>query len=184
MNRNKLEDWPIKKYFLILYQGLRTEVFYWEFINTFRKVLILILNTTFSILPISWRIMITLVLLLAIMRIQIRLDPYKNSENNSIEMKAIIAGMITIYCGLLFLQEGENKVKGFDTISFSLLIIINTAFVLEWFYLFLLSFDFKNDKFRLFLHFYGSMICKKKLLDRSADNTLMQYYTQTNDLSK
>jgi hypothetical protein len=42
--RGNLEDWHVKKYFLILYQGLRKETFYWEFVNTSRKILILVLN--------------------------------------------------------------------------------------------------------------------------------------------
>lgn len=43
-NRKNLEDWKIKKYFLVLYQGLRKETFYWEFVNTFRKFIILLFN--------------------------------------------------------------------------------------------------------------------------------------------
>lgn len=39
--RKKLEEVYIKKYLLLLYQGLKEEVFYWEFVNTLRKILIL-----------------------------------------------------------------------------------------------------------------------------------------------
>lgn len=47
-NRKHLEEGKVKKYFLILYQGLKPKAYYWEFVNTFRKFLILILNVTLS----------------------------------------------------------------------------------------------------------------------------------------
>ena len=39
--RKKLETVFIKKYLLLLYQGLRPNAFYWEFVNTFRKFIVL-----------------------------------------------------------------------------------------------------------------------------------------------
>ena len=39
--RNKLDTWDVKKYLVMLYQGLRLERYYWELINTIRKVLLL-----------------------------------------------------------------------------------------------------------------------------------------------
>jgi len=41
-NIKKEENNAVKSYFLILYQGLNPERFYWEFVNTLRKVMILI----------------------------------------------------------------------------------------------------------------------------------------------
>ena len=38
----KLEENKVKQYFFILYQGLKQKLFFWEFINSLRKVLILI----------------------------------------------------------------------------------------------------------------------------------------------
>jgi len=43
-NRHNLESWKIKKYFLIIYQGLRPQAYYWEFVATFRKFAILSAN--------------------------------------------------------------------------------------------------------------------------------------------
>ena len=41
-NHNKNEDNKVKQYFLILYQGLKPRAYYWEFVNIFRKVWVLI----------------------------------------------------------------------------------------------------------------------------------------------
>ena len=42
--RHKLDDIVIKKYFLLIYQGLKPNRFYWEFVNTLRKLVILSIN--------------------------------------------------------------------------------------------------------------------------------------------
>jgi hypothetical protein len=55
-HRNNLDDWKIKKYFLILYQGLKPKIFYWEFFNTFRKFTILLLSLMMDSLSISYKI--------------------------------------------------------------------------------------------------------------------------------
>ena len=47
-NRKRLEKWKVKKYFLILYQGLKPRVFYWEIVSTFRKFMILAVNAMLS----------------------------------------------------------------------------------------------------------------------------------------
>ena len=39
--KNSLNTWNVQKYLLVLYQGLKSERFYWELINTTRKTLLL-----------------------------------------------------------------------------------------------------------------------------------------------
>ena len=39
-NRKDLHKTNIQRYFIVLYQGLKDNRFYWEFVNTFRKVMI------------------------------------------------------------------------------------------------------------------------------------------------
>jgi hypothetical protein len=36
-NRNRLDDPKVLRYIILLYQGLRHEVYYWELVNTLRK---------------------------------------------------------------------------------------------------------------------------------------------------
>lgn len=56
-NRSKLEDWSIKKYFLILYQGFKPEVYYWEFVNTSRKFSILAISSLMNSLSVNYQLM-------------------------------------------------------------------------------------------------------------------------------
>ena len=87
----------MKKYYLILFQGLRREVFYWELINTIRKVLIVSLNTILSVIPLEYKILLGIILLIIIVRIQIQARPYKMKVNNDLEIISIVSGMLVLY---------------------------------------------------------------------------------------
>ena len=56
-NRHKLDDWSVKKYFLIIYQGLKPEVYYWEFVNTFRKFAILAINSLMNSISVNYKLL-------------------------------------------------------------------------------------------------------------------------------
>jgi len=80
----------VKEYLLILYQGLKPEVFYWEFVNILRKLIILFstlfdINTSF--------IFISAAALLSSGILQAMLKPYKNTDHNEIEFIAISASL-------------------------------------------------------------------------------------------
>ena len=92
----KGDDSKVKQYMLILYQGLKPDRYYWEFVNSLRKVLILMSFTLFVTFSIAYKIMIATIILLITFRIQVYLNPYKNEEYNSIEISALLAGTITI----------------------------------------------------------------------------------------
>jgi hypothetical protein len=75
--RHNLHKEEVKKYLMILYQGLREETFYWEFINTLRKILIVATNTVLATFNGFYRIVVSIVILITIIRIQKRIKPYK-----------------------------------------------------------------------------------------------------------
>ena len=81
-----------RRYFLILYQGLKEDKFYWEFVNSLRKVLILLA----FLLPDDYKIMFSSLVLLITWRVQHNLQPYKLDENNRLEILGVIAGVITL----------------------------------------------------------------------------------------
>ena len=108
-NINKNEDNKIKQYMLILYQGLKPNRYYWEFVNTLRKVLILMSFALLVIVSLAYKILISLMILLFTFRIQVRLKPYKNDNYNNIEILAIFAGSITLFSGLIFINDEGNQ---------------------------------------------------------------------------
>ena len=144
-NYKKDSDNKVKQYFLILYQGLKEEWFYWEFVNTLRKALILIAISILSTVSIVYKIVISSIVLIISMRVQQRLRPYKDEANNEIELRAIIASFITVITGIIYVQD--NQIELFNTAMFIIIVIINSWFLLEWMYLFSL---WMQHKYRIF----------------------------------
>ena len=110
LNIKKQSDNKIKQYFLILYQGLKRDKFYWEFINTIRKILILLVFP----LATTMKMLVSIMILVLLTRLQLKLQPYVDTENNQIEILATNAGIITIFSGLLYSQpEREGLLNTF-----------------------------------------------------------------------
>ena len=135
----------VKQYFLILYQGLKEEWFYWEFVNTLRKALILIAISVLSTVSIDYKIVISSIVLFISMRVQQRLRPYKDDANNEIELRAIIASFITVITGIIYVQD--SQIELFNTAMSIIIVVINSWFLLEWMYLFSL---WMQHKYRIF----------------------------------
>ena len=164
-HRKQLEDEKIKAYMLVLYQGLKPKTFYWEFVNTIRKVLILMCSVFLSTENALYKILASIVVLLAIIRVQLRLRPYKLEENNEIEQKAIYAGIITLFWGLIFSQESTNYAI-FNTFAFLMLIFSNAIFIILWTFYFWISLNLKYKYFKKFISWYAMIIMRKSALDK------------------
>ena len=95
--RNSLENELVKKYLLLIYQGLQPKVFYWEFVNTLRKFVVLAIAVFLSSQSFNYRILTTMIFLLCFLRVQFYLKPYKLNDNNHVDTLAMIAGTITVY---------------------------------------------------------------------------------------
>ena len=90
-NIKKDDDNKTKQYMLVLYQGLKAKRFYWEFVNTLRKVLILMSYALLITLPPAYRILSAVIILILTLRIQIILSPYKDHQNNNAEILELLA---------------------------------------------------------------------------------------------
>ena len=135
-NRKERKDNKIKQYFLILYQGLRPQWFYWEFVNTLRKILIL----ASLLLPNSLKVGFASIVLIISGRLQMHLKPYKEKEYNKVELLAMNSGLLIILSNLVFFEK--EKVDLINTFITIFAIFINLIFILQWAYL--LSFNFKD----------------------------------------
>ncbi|CAI2375458.1 unnamed protein product [Moneuplotes crassus] len=119
----------VQKYFLILYQGLKSKHFYWEFVNSARKIAVLIA----FLLPTSIQILFSVTILICTWRLQSYFRPYKNEDNNKIEMLGVNVGIITLCCGMVF-----NTADAKDSLNSVLLIImlaVNVIFIIKWMHL-------------------------------------------------
>jgi hypothetical protein len=123
----------VNQYLLILYQGLRHDRFYWEFVNTLRKTIFLALLLLTDI-P---KIFCGMILLVVSMRLQNYLNPFRDEENNGIEIKALFSGIIILGSALVFQEEESFGV--FETFAILLIVGVNLYFLLDWMYKLLLT---------------------------------------------
>ena len=162
LNRNNLNSGPVKQTLLVLYQGLKPNVFYWEFVNTLRKVLLLLFSTVLSVFSLNYSALISVAILVVLIHVQIKLDPYDDKRHNQIEIQAVVAGTMTLFCGIIFdqdSQDNENPVIIMLILIF--LVIINLIFIIRWLYLFIKTFNIKNAKVQLILQILASLILER-----------------------
>jgi predicted outer membrane repeat protein len=127
-NISKLESNKVKQYFLILFQGLRHRTFYWEFANSVKKMLILVS----FFMPVSLRILFCVVVLVASIRIQKHLRPYKEEANNQLEMSALFAGVVTLLSGLSL--EERDQIGYLNLWILIFVLAVNLIFLSTWGY--------------------------------------------------
>jgi hypothetical protein len=124
----KGRDNKITQYFLMFTQGYKHSIFYWEFINILRKMILLfmlLVNDIFKILTSAIVLMLTA-------RIQVAFMPYKNNENNRLELFAVAACIITVISYLIYFEK--KSVDFLNVLITIFLILMNIVFLLEWFY--------------------------------------------------
>jgi intracellular septation protein A len=81
-----------------------------------------------------YKIIISASILLITSRIQVALMPYKDNDNNRIELFAITTCLITVISYLVYF---EDESVGFLNESITvLLILMNAVFLMEWLYKF------------------------------------------------
>ena len=123
----------------MIYQGFKNDRYFWELVNTIRKVSILAINVFLSRERLAYRIIFLTLLLFLFYRLQIRMEPYKNLINNQLERIEIIAGIFTLYGGIVFVQD-QTRINFIEIIVFILIMGINIYFILFWIYCLLNTF--------------------------------------------
>jgi hypothetical protein len=180
-NRDHLQDPFMKRYFLLLYQGLKRKAFYWEFINTIRKVLMPLFSVLLATFNPFYRAMVAIIILVGLFRVQQHLHPYKLEENNQIEMLAIITGMVTLFGALLFIDavEDEEDVEGIQLFALVAIIFVNIYFILRWFHVFLYSFSSKNVVLTVSRKILGMALMRNKDEELSTQTRTVYSQPQT-----
>ena len=135
---------------MILYQGYKPNMYYWEFVNTLRKALILISYTIFSMFSFTYKIMATLIILVITFRIQIYFKPYKKDAYNDIEILAILSGVLTLSFGLIYASDDDQQAM-LNLILFTFVVIANFIFIMKWSYLYIICMSDRYSTFKRIL---------------------------------
>ena len=85
-----------------MYQGLKKNRIYWEFVNVLRKVFILLINAFIPSDMWFMRILVAITFMIVFLRAQGYLRPYKKDLHTELEQREIYSAIITLYCGLYF----------------------------------------------------------------------------------
>ena len=161
VNIKKGDGNKIKQYMLILYQGLKIDRYYWEFVNTLRKVLILMSFSLLITFDPAYRIMVSVIILLITFRVQVGLSPYKKSEYNDVEILAILAGTMTLLSGVVFsTDEDQNTVL--NVLILITVIIFNITYICRWAYLLIVCLSEKYKVFRYMVEAINIIRCTRK----------------------
>ena len=91
--------------YMVFYQGLRPQVYYWEFVNTLRKILLICINVLIPIQNLFLKAALALVMMVFFLRLQIFLKPYKLDVISKIEQREFYVSIITIYASFLYQVE-------------------------------------------------------------------------------
>jgi hypothetical protein len=98
--------------------------------------------------------------LILIIRIQIKLKPYKREENNWIELMALIAGTTTMYAGFIFTLE-DGPIFGFYQMAIIIVFLFNGYFIVHWTFLLMCSVEWNNHNYQRFLKIFALILCQK-----------------------
>ena len=134
-NRENLDEPKVQRYFIVLYQGLKKDKFYWEFVNTLRKVLIVWVNVFLAQYDSFYKGILAVVLIIILFRVQLVLMPYKDEEVNECEYLSFLSSAMTLYGGLLFINDEERGNDVVELIAFILIVLVNARFFILWMYL-------------------------------------------------
>ncbi|CAI2377869.1 unnamed protein product [Moneuplotes crassus] len=161
-NRESLNEVKIQSYFLILYQGFRSECFYWEFLNSFKKFLLLSIHSLLNTSSVNYQIALSVICLVGFFYFQKYMQPFKTKENNQIDLLALETGIVTIYSGFI-LAVGQDIHEGFELMALALITVVNGYFLLNWAYFLMVALEWKNQKFICLVNTLGGILCKAKI---------------------
>lgn len=156
--KNSLDSDDVIFKFRILYQGYKKEAYYWEFVNTFRKVVIVMINVFLAIYPPVYKTFVATLILTAVLRYQESVKPYKIKIMNDVEFRESTSSIITLFGGIIFIVE---DLAIFPKVLLCIGLLVSNL----WFYTLWLHVFFKNSKYtalRGLALFLGKLSCLSK----------------------
>lgn len=143
-SRDRLDTMAVKEKFGFLYKGYKRSSYFWEIVIMYRKILLIGIAVFMNRIGIMVQALVLLIFLIAFLQLNNMRRPFASRDLNDIEDLSMIAGIITIYCGILFITNKEPNSPYFNpaqdfTLSdwgslliFAIIILANIAFAFTW----------------------------------------------------
>lgn len=169
LNRKKLNKPEVMVKYRILYQGYRPDSFYWEFVNIFRKVGLVMINVFMAPFDPVYRTFVAALLLSVLLRFQERKRPYKVKVLNKLEQREFLSSIATLYGGMYFIQPNTPDVLKWVLVG--IIFIANIWFFVLWIHLFFR--DSRFDTLKYLSYFFGKLsFLGKKYWEYDINNSL------------
>lgn len=134
-SREHLTAEPIQIKYSFLFKGYRTEMYYWEFVILYRKVILVCTAVFLTTVSTLVQALSVLAVLLVCLFLQIVVKPFRTPAFNKLEIKSIMVSLITIYVGLYFevgYMRNFHSGLEFKVVLFVLILLTNAYFLFTW----------------------------------------------------
>ena len=128
--RKMLDSVDIRVRLGFLYNGYHAQKYYWEFVILYRKVLIIVFSVFLATVSVSVQALGAMLIFIVAFVMQMKKTPYLTPVLNALELRAILVGAVTIYCGLFFLTTVGDTTS--QLALFMVIVAVNTYFLLYW----------------------------------------------------
>jgi hypothetical protein len=128
--RKMLDNVDIRVRFGFLYTGYHAQKYYWEFVILYRKVLIITFSVFLATVSVSVQALSAMLIFIVAFMMQMKKTPYVTPVLNALELRAIMVGAVTIYCGLFFLTTVGDTTS--QLALFLVIVSANAYFLLYW----------------------------------------------------
>lgn len=133
--KSKLSDVGMKVRFSFLFKGYRSEWYFWEFVILYRKIIVVCTSVFLTTVSIVMQALSMLAVVLVCIFLQQYVKPFFGNDFNTLELKALLASLLTIYAGLYF-QTRSTRISHTDFIAdiciFTVILAANAYFLLSW----------------------------------------------------
>jgi len=135
ISKHVLGDSNFRLQYSFLYKGYHQNWYFWEFVILYRKIFLVCLSVFLTSVSIVVQALSMLAVMLACLFVQLYVKPFLGTAFNNLELKALLASLITIYAGLYFQTDSTRKThveSTVDVVLFGLIILANAVFLLSW----------------------------------------------------
>eukprot|EP00347_Sterkiella_histriomuscorum_P007237 403349735 len=108
-DRKNLEQIEVRERLGFLYRGFRAELYYWEIVIMYRKIVLIFISVFISAYGVVAQALIVFIVLIVFMIINSKKYPFATLPLNDLETLSLITSMITVYCGLFFVSNTKQS---------------------------------------------------------------------------
>lgn len=105
INWKWLDSAGFKRYFIVIYQGLKLNWAFWEFVNIIWKMIVIVINVFVPWEYPTLKLGAGFVFLIIFLWLTIFMKPYKNNLHLKLEIRELFCSITTLYTAVYFNQD-------------------------------------------------------------------------------